>query len=32
MRRRFRDEIEEAMTENDATDFKTLKRMLPQAD
>ncbi|MGA7379778.1 MAG: hypothetical protein WBX03_02915 [Terriglobales bacterium] len=27
----FPSEIEEAITENDATDFKALKRMLPQA-
>ncbi|MFZ0801055.1 MAG: hypothetical protein WBQ09_14630 [Terriglobales bacterium] len=28
----FPSEIEEAITENDATDFKALKRMLPQAN
>ena len=27
----FREEINEAMAENDATDFEVLKRMLPQA-
>ena len=27
----FRDEIEDAISENDATDFEKLKRMLPQA-
>ena len=27
----FPEEIEEAASENDAADFKTLKRMLPQA-
>jgi len=27
----FSGEINEAMAENDATDFETLKRMLPQA-
>jgi hypothetical protein len=27
----FRDEIDEATTENDSADFETLKRMLPQA-